>query len=95
MFGQRPTVPGIPDADITAIPVPTIVFRSGASDPAHPRATSEALASLIPAARLLEPPWGDREWTERGEERDARGESLFARWPLLVPQLADFGHEIP
>lgn len=45
--------------------------------------------------RLLEPPWGDREWTERGEKRDARGESLFARWPLLVPQLADFGRQIP
>jgi hypothetical protein len=31
------TIPGIPDEDITAaIAVPTIVFRSGASDPAHP-----------------------------------------------------------
>ena len=72
-----------------------MVFRSGASDPAHPRATSEALAALIPGARLVEPPWGDREWIERGEERDASGGSLFASWPLLVPQLADFGSQIP
>ena len=90
------TIPGIPDADIAAaISVPTIVFRSGASDPAHPRATSEAVAALIPGARLLEPPWGDREWIERGEQRAAPGESLFKSWPLLVPQLADFGQQIP
>jgi pimeloyl-ACP methyl ester carboxylesterase len=89
------TIPGIPDADITAISVPTMVFRSGVSDPAHPRATSEALAALIPGARLVEPPWGDREWIERGEERDASGGSLFAGWPLLVPQLAGFGSQIP
>jgi pimeloyl-ACP methyl ester carboxylesterase len=86
------TIPGIPDGDITAaIAVPTIVFRSGASDPAHPRATSEAVAALIPGAKLLEPPWGDREWTERGERRDEPGESLFRSWPKLVPQLAEFG----
>jgi pimeloyl-ACP methyl ester carboxylesterase len=89
------TIPGIPDEDITAaITVPTIVFRSGASDPAHPRATSEAVAALIPQAKLLEPPWGDREWIERGERRDAPGESLFRSWPKLVPQLAEFGDEV-
>jgi hypothetical protein len=42
------TIPGIPNDDIAAISVPTIVFRSGESDPAHPRATSEALAALVP-----------------------------------------------
>jgi pimeloyl-ACP methyl ester carboxylesterase len=88
------TIPGIPDEDIRAISVPSIVFRSGASDPAHPRATSEGVAALIPGAKLLEPPWGDREWIERGEQRDASGESLFARWPLLVPQLDAFGSEV-
>ncbi len=84
-----------PDDDITAISVPAIVFRSGASDPAHPRATSEAVAGLIPGAKLLEPPWGDREWADRGEQRDASGESLFLHWSLLVPQLAAFGDELP
>jgi pimeloyl-ACP methyl ester carboxylesterase len=88
------TIPGIPDEDIRAISVPSIVFRSGASDPAHPRATREGVAALIPGAKLLEPPWGDREWIERGEQRDASGESLFARWPLLVPQLDAFGSEV-
>ena len=88
------TIPGIPNDDIGAISVPTIVFRSGESDPAHPRATSEALAALVPGAALLEPPWGDREWIERGEAAATDGTSLFARWPLLLPQLTEFGDTI-
>jgi pimeloyl-ACP methyl ester carboxylesterase len=88
------TIPGIPNEDIEAISVPTIVFRSGESDPAHPRATSEALAALVPGAALLEPPWGDREWIERGEAAATDGTSLFARWPLLLPQLTEFGDSI-
>ena len=44
-----------------------------------------------PLARLVEPPWGDREWIERGE---AREEGLFARWPLLAPQLLEWKAEV-
>ena len=71
-------------SDAKALGIPALVFRSGVSDPHHTRATSEALAEILPGARLVEPPWGDREWIERGE---AREEGLFARWPLLAPQL--------
>lgn len=88
------TIPGILDAEIAAISIPTLVFRNGMSDSAHTRETSESLAALIPNARLVEPPWGDREWIERGEAAERHGESLFARWPLLVPQLAEFGNGI-
>jgi hypothetical protein len=56
--------------------------------------SAAGLAKIIPGARLVEPPWGDREWIERGEERDEKGEALFVRWPLLVQQLAEFGDEI-
>lgn len=68
------TVPGSPDDQLQAISVPTLVFRSGASDPEHPRETSEQLAALIPGAQLAEPPWGDREWigTRRGAQRRRR-----------------------
>ena len=45
--------------------VPTLVFRSGASDMYHTRATSEALAAGLPGAELVEPPWGDHEWNDR------------------------------
>ncbi|MHB1582431.1 MAG: alpha/beta fold hydrolase [Acidimicrobiales bacterium] len=85
------TVPGLADADYASLRAPTLVFRSGASDPHHTRATSEALHQLIPGSRLVEPPWGDTEWIERSAAA-RRGEGhLFERWPLLAPQLLEFG----
>ena len=85
------TVPGIADADCANVAVPTIVFRSGASDPHHTRATSERVAELIPGARLLEPPWPDDEWNQRGAAAREGTGALFERWPLLVPQLLELG----
>jgi pimeloyl-ACP methyl ester carboxylesterase len=84
------TLPGLADAALASLPVPTLVFRSGRSDPYHTRATSEQLHALIPGARLAEPPWGDREWIERSSAARAGTGALFERWPLLVPQLLDF-----
>lgn len=84
-------VPGLPDAAARALDIPALVFRSGASDAHHTRATSEALAELLPQARLVDPPWGDREWIER---QDARDEGLFARWPRLAPQLLEWEDEV-
>jgi pimeloyl-ACP methyl ester carboxylesterase len=86
----KATVPGLPDAACAALKVPTLIFRSGESDPYHTRATSEQLHSLIPGARLVEPPWGDREWIERSDAARAGTGGLFERWPLLAPQLLDF-----
>ncbi len=81
-------VPGLSRAEAAAIDVPTLVFRSGESDWWHPRATSEAVADVLPNARLVEPPWPDTEWID-GTARRARGEQQgpFERWPLLAPQL--------
>ncbi len=84
-------VPGLLEADARALDIPALVFRSGTSDPHHTRATSEALAAVLPMARLEEPPWGDREWLERQEVHD---EGLFARWPLLAPQLLAWQDEV-
>lgn len=86
-------VPGLPDTEARVLDVPTLVFRSGASDVSHTRATSESLAALLPNARLIEPPWGDREWIERGEEREVTG-GLFVRWPLLAPILDDWANDV-
>ncbi len=82
-------VPGVPDAEVRAMALPALVFHSGESDVHHTRATSEALADLLPNGTLVEPPWGDREWVERMGAAGA-GESLFARWPRLVPLLVDW-----
>jgi pimeloyl-ACP methyl ester carboxylesterase len=85
-------VPGLPDAMAKGLDLPALVLRSGQSDAFHTRATSEALAELMPKARLTEPPWGDREWIERQAQREKLG-GLFVRWPLLAPLLCDWVDE--
>ena len=82
-------VPGLPDDLGRRVTVPTLVFRSGESDAHHTRATSEAVAQLLPNATLVEPPWGDREWRERQVEWEKTG-GLFVNWPLLAPQLQEW-----
>ena len=79
-------VPGLPDDEARALDIPALVFRSGASDPNHPRETSEQVAELLPNAQLVEPPWPDTEWIDRAAGR-WQG---FERWPLLAPQLAEW-----
>jgi pimeloyl-ACP methyl ester carboxylesterase len=86
-------VPGLTDAQAATLDLPTLVFRSGESDAYHTRETSENIAAMLPRARLVEPPWGDREWIERGAEREQTG-GLFVRWPLLVPQLTEWAREV-
>lgn len=89
-------VAGLSADDAADLEIPALVFRSGASDINHPRATSERVAEVLPGAQLVEPPWGDREWLERQAARTERGESLFGRWPLLAPQLLTWaGDHLP
>ncbi|MGA7418093.1 MAG: alpha/beta hydrolase [Acidimicrobiales bacterium] len=83
-------VPGMPDDQYGKVTVPTLVFRSGASDPHHTRATSERLHELMVGSQLAEPPWGDDEWNLRSDAARGGTGFLFERWPLLAPQLLDF-----
>ena len=78
-------VPGLDDDDVARLAVPILVFRSGASDMSHTRATSEALAAGLPGAELVEPPWGDDEWNER---RAAVEQVGFALRPLAAARPA-------
>lgn len=87
------TVPGLPDEACSRLSVPTLIFRSGTTDPHHPRATSERLHELIPGSRLVEPPWGNDEWIERSEASRTGVGQLFEHWPLLAPQLLEFARE--
>ena len=80
-------VPGIKPEDYKAIDMPVLVFRSGQSDPHHPRYTSEQVFELLPNATLTEPPWGDREWIDRMLDAE---NGLFKSWGMLAPQLAEF-----
>jgi pimeloyl-ACP methyl ester carboxylesterase len=84
-------VPGMKPADFAALKMPILLFRSGRSDVPHTRRTSEWVHELIPQSRLIEPPWGDREWIERGQDvRSGKEKGLFVRWPLLAPHILDF-----
>jgi pimeloyl-ACP methyl ester carboxylesterase len=87
-------VPGLTMAEARSFDVPTLVFRSGASDFNHTRAASEQLAKVLPNARLVEPPWGDTEWNDRSSARPGGGgEGLFVGWPALAPILQDWAAE--
>jgi pimeloyl-ACP methyl ester carboxylesterase len=86
-------VPGLTTDDARALGLPTLVFRSGESDAYHTRATSEEIAKTLPNARLVEPPWGDREWIERSADHQVNGK-LFDRWPLLAPLLTEWSREV-
>jgi hypothetical protein len=84
-------IPGLTDSEARELDVPALVFRSGASDYNHTRATSESLAKLLPNARLVEPPWPDTEWNDRSAARPGgSGEGLFVGWPALAPILDEW-----
>jgi pimeloyl-ACP methyl ester carboxylesterase len=85
-------VAGLTNDQASAMSAPILVFRSGASDMSHTRTTSERVAANLPNARLVEPPWGDREWMDRLAAAGTGG-ALFERWHLLVPQLIEWADE--
>lgn len=84
-------VPGMKPEDFKQFKMPVLIFRSGKADVPHTRRTSEWVAELIPQAKIIDPPWGDREWAERGNDvRSGKEKGLFVRWPLLAPYILDF-----
>ena len=87
---QGSPVPGLLPDDFKNLTMPVLIFRSGQSDPHHPRYTTEQVDALIPDSRLVEPPWGDREWIERMQDGQ---NGLFRRYALLAPQILDFDRD--
>lgn len=88
-FPTDAPIPCVTRAELAALRLPVTVLRSGLSDPHHPRATSEAVAALIPGAELREPPWGDREWITRLDDSMAGRAGLFVNLPALAPQVLE------
>jgi pimeloyl-ACP methyl ester carboxylesterase len=87
-------VPGFAAADFARIHVPTLIFRSSATDLAHPRRTTEWVHELIPGSRLVEPPFSDDEWNEQSQAYQASGvNNLFVHWPKLAPRILEFMSE--
>lgn len=94
-YSDESPVPGMTDTDFARLTMPILTFRSGKSDMAHTRATSEWVHRLLPNSTMVEPPWGDQEWnyvsTFPVDTPNRRGR--FERWPLLAPMLLDFLRE--
>lgn len=85
-------MPGITAEEFASLTMPILVFRSGKSDMAHTRRTSEWVHELLPNSILREPPWGDQEWnyvsTFPNDVAARRGR--FERWPLIAPDVLEF-----
>jgi pimeloyl-ACP methyl ester carboxylesterase len=85
-------MPGITAHDFARLTMPVLVFRSGKSDMAHTRRTSEWVHELLPNSTMQEPPWGDQEWnyvsTFPIDPDNRRGR--FERWPLIAPAVLEF-----
>lgn len=85
-------MPGIAAEDFARLTMPILVFRSGKSDMAHTRRTSEWVNELLPNSTFREPPWGDQEWnyvsTFPNDLAARRGR--FERWPLIAPPVLEF-----
>ncbi|EJL21096.1 alpha/beta fold hydrolase [Novosphingobium sp. AP12] len=91
-YSDATPVPGMAEADFAKLTMPVMTFRSGKSDMAHTRETSEWVHRLLPNSTLFEPPWGDQEWnyvsTFPVDTAARRGR--FERWPLMAPMLIDW-----
>ncbi len=78
-------VPGLTPADFTRLRMPSLIYRSGASDLSHTRRTSEWVHELITQSELREPPWADDEWNRRSGTP-----GIFAGWPALASAILEF-----
>jgi pimeloyl-ACP methyl ester carboxylesterase len=91
-YSDETPMPGMTPANWASLTMPILVFRSGHSDMAHTRETSEWVHRLLPNATMQEPPWGDQEWnyvsTFPIDPANRRGR--FERWPLMAPPVLAF-----
>ena len=84
-------LPGLTAEQLGKIKAPTVVLNSGKPDLHHPRYVTEALASVIPGARLQDPPWRDTAWVDLLK---VEGLPMYRDWAKLAPQVIDLGKTI-
>ncbi len=91
-YSDESPVPGMSEEEFARLIMPVQVFRSGKSDMAHTRRTSEWVDELLPNSTLMEPPWREDEWnyvsTFPNDIEERRGR--FERWPLIAPMVLAF-----
>lgn len=84
------SIPGVPDHQMRALDVPTLIVRGGENDIDHPKRTSLEVHSLISGSTLIEPPWPEDAWERAMVARDAGQGSIFDPWMDAVPTFLDF-----
>jgi pimeloyl-ACP methyl ester carboxylesterase len=83
-------IPGVSDAELARLRVPTLLFRSGNADEYHPESVSLELHRLIAGSTLVDPPWGEDEW-DRVKRRTVAGEGhFFDEWPRLADPILKY-----
>src|SRR5690606_32245119 len=78
-FQYRDDTPvvGAAQADLRAIALPTLVFEG--DDDIHPPQAAQAIADLVPGARLAPSPWSRAAWMDRFTGREPG--SVFDLYP--------------
>ena len=91
-YREDTPTPGIAAGEFARLTMPILVFRSGTSDMAHTRRTSEWVHEVLPNSVIQDPPWRDDEWnyvsTFPNDSAARRGR--FERWPLMAPPVLEF-----
>jgi pimeloyl-ACP methyl ester carboxylesterase len=86
-------IPGVTKEQLATISAPTRIWRSSPTDRFHTEETSLRVHAAIPGAKLVEPPWGDDEWT-RLQVLSSKGKGhIFDCWPQLAPQIVQYSNE--
>lgn len=84
-------IPGMALDDFKQLTMPTLIMRNGLSDVSHPRKTSDLVHELIPHSVMIDPPWPDTEWNDRGNDmRAGKAPSPFVNWAALAPDILKF-----
>jgi 2-hydroxy-6-oxonona-2,4-dienedioate hydrolase len=86
-------IPGVTKEQLASIDVPTVIWRSSPLDRYHTEETSLRVHGLIPGAKLVDPPWGDDEWTRLQTLSSQGNGHIFDTWVRLAPQIVEFSKD--
>jgi pimeloyl-ACP methyl ester carboxylesterase len=90
---EHKPIPGVTADELASIAKPTVIWRSSPLDRYHTEETSLRVHSVIPGAKLVEPPWGDDEWS-RLQVLTSQGKGhIFDTWPKLAPQIVEYAKD--
>ena len=85
-YDPAASLAGVADAALGRLSIPTLLVSG--NDDVHPPSVSDALARLIPNAKLIPSPWSNADWLDKFTMRTSG--TVFDLYPLLVPALREF-----